>query len=226
MIEIEPRRKAREVVAEKLSAFIAGKGLRPGDRLPTETALAEQFGVSRLTLREATKALEFLGLLESKPGVGLTVGQVCFRRVAEYLGTHTDLRDATASQLVETRLIIESGVLPHVMGRMREDPSVYESLARINDDLRRADDLAVWVDRDIALHRRLVECGGLSPLLAINDLLTAFFRRFRETVRKADWKSGIGSHARLLDALRDGDLDAARAELTTHIRYHLQETRP
>ena len=61
-------------MAEKLTAFITSQGLKPGDRLPTEHELAASFGVSRLSLREATKALEFLGIVEAKPGCGLSVG--------------------------------------------------------------------------------------------------------------------------------------------------------
>ncbi len=46
----------------------------PGDRLPTENQLAETFGISRLSVCEATKTLEFFGIIDSKSGVGLTVG--------------------------------------------------------------------------------------------------------------------------------------------------------
>ena len=76
MLETLPRRKIRDVVADRLKSYIQSENLVPGDRLPTETELAEMFGVSRLSLREATKALEFLGILESRTGVGLTVGRI------------------------------------------------------------------------------------------------------------------------------------------------------
>src|SRR4051812_22417259 len=133
MRETAPRQKIRDVVADQLRSFITDSGFKPGDRLPTETALAAQFGVNRLSLREATKALEFLGIVESKPGVGLTVGRITVQRMTAHLGFHPALQDAPAVQLVETRIVIETGVLPHVIRRMRADPAAYESLARIND---------------------------------------------------------------------------------------------
>jgi GntR family transcriptional regulator, transcriptional repressor for pyruvate dehydrogenase complex len=221
MLEAVPRRKIRDVVADRLRGYIAESGFKPGDRLPTETALAEQFGVSRLSLREATKALEFLGIVESKPGVGLTVGRVTVQRVTAYLGFHPALQDASPIQLVETRIVIETGVLPYVMRRMQDDPSVYEALDGINGELRRARDLERWTERDIAFHHQLVEFSGLSPLLAFNDLLTVFFHRFRESVKKGEWKAGVASHQRLIDALRDRHLDAAGEELRIHIQSHL-----
>jgi DNA-binding FadR family transcriptional regulator len=55
---------------EPVAEYIVDASLKPGDRLPTETELAARFGVSRLSLREATKALELLGIVEARPGKG------------------------------------------------------------------------------------------------------------------------------------------------------------
>ena len=214
------RRKIREVVASRLKSYITSRGLKTGDRLPTETELAAQFGVSRLSLREATKSLEFLGIVEARPGLGLTVGQVNLDRVTEYLEFHPALQNAPSEQLIQTRIVIETGVLPYVIRQMRRDPSVYQGLQELNDRLRRARELSQWVELDIAFHRRLVESSGLSPLLAFNDLLSVFFQRFRESVKKAEWRTGIESHQRLLDALRDRKLATACNELRRHVESH------
>ena len=64
------RSKVRDQVAEQIKQYIVEQELGPGDRLPTENQLAETFGISRLGVREATKSLEFLGVVESKTGVG------------------------------------------------------------------------------------------------------------------------------------------------------------
>jgi len=216
------RPKIRDVVAARLRTFIVDERLKPGDRLPTETALAEQFGVSRLSLREATKALEFLGVVESKPGRGLSVGRMNFDRLTQYVEFHPELHDAPPRQLIQTRIVIETGVLPYVIERMRCDQAVFAALDEINGRLRKARDLKHWITHDIAFHRQLVESSGLAPLLAMNDLLAAFFRRFRESVKRAEWQDGIESHQRLIDLLHNGDLPAAGDELRTHIESHLK----
>jgi GntR family transcriptional regulator, transcriptional repressor for pyruvate dehydrogenase complex len=220
MLETVPRRKIREVVAQRLKDFISSEKLRPGDRLPTENQLADQFGVSRLSLREATKALEFLGIVEARPGRGLSVGQVTLERMTEYLGFHPALQDASPAQLIETRIIVETGVLPHVMQRMRSDPSIERSLNDINERLRNTRTLQRWVTLDIQFHRCLLESSGLSPLIVFNDLLAVFFKRFRESVKKAEWQEGTDSHQRLIDHLAQGRLDAACADLREHIESH------
>ena len=117
-------------------------------------------------------------------------------------------------------MLIETGVLPYVMRRMQEDPAVYDGLAEIVEQLRRERDLARWVELDIAFHRRLVESSGLSPLLPFNDLLAVFFQRFRESVKRAEWKIAIDGHQRLIELLRAGNLEAACKEMEEHIGSH------
>ena len=135
MLEVIERSKLREVVLSRLRKYIVDESLRPGDRLPTETELAARFGVSRLSLREATKSLEMLGIVQAKPGRGLTVGHVNMDRVTEYLGFHPALQNVAPDVLIDTRLVIETGVLPHVARRMSRDPAIYEKLDGINREL-------------------------------------------------------------------------------------------
>jgi DNA-binding GntR family transcriptional regulator len=103
---------------------------------------------------------------------------------------------------------------------MQQDSGIYESLNEINEGLRRARALRRWVELDIAFHRLLVESSGLSPLLTFSDLLATFFLQFRESVKKAEWKAGIESHQRIIDALQVGKLGGARDELQRHIESH------
>jgi GntR family transcriptional regulator, transcriptional repressor for pyruvate dehydrogenase complex len=220
MLKTIPRSKLRDVVARRLRALIVDGAMKPGDRLPTEAALAEQFGVSRLSLREATKSLEFLGIVEARPGRGLTVGRVDMERVTEYLGFHPALQDVAPHVLIDTRLVIETGVLPHVARRMSEDPALYDRLNAINGELRQARTLQRWVELDIEFHRELIRGSGLSPLMAFSDLLAVFFQQFRESVKKAEWADGIASHQRILDELRAGHLPLADQHLRAHIESH------
>ena len=64
-----------EAVAEQLMAMIARGQLKPGDRLPTEPKLMEQFNVERSTLREAVKSLVVAGLLETRRSSGTFVSE-------------------------------------------------------------------------------------------------------------------------------------------------------
>lgn len=212
------RPKMRNQVSEQIKQYIIEQKLMPGDRLPTETQLAETFGISRLSLREATKSLEFLGIIESKTGVGLTVGRLDLGRLTNHLGFHAGLLDADPQQLIDSRVIIETGVLPHVVRRMLEDPSIEASLREIVVQFRTAKDLKSLIEIDIRFHRSLIEASGLQPLVAFNELLTIFFGRFREAIGKVEYrKVGYESHRRLVDLLAAGKAEAASTELKRQI---------
>ncbi len=220
MLKILPRRKIRDQAAQQIKEFILTERLGPGDRLPTESELAETFGISRLSVREATKALEFIGIVQAKTGVGLTVGQMDLNRVTEHLGFHPALNRADPLQLIDTRVIIEIGALPHICKRMVVNESIYDRLQSVIDRSQSARKLETWIDLDIEFHRTLLESSGLAPLVAFGDLLHVFFQTFRESVKKAQWKAGTESHQRLIDALRDGKIKIAGNELRQHIEFH------
>jgi GntR family transcriptional regulator, transcriptional repressor for pyruvate dehydrogenase complex len=214
--------KIRDRIASRLRSYIARHDLKVGDRLPTETQLALQFGVSRLSVREATKTLEFLGIVKSKPGLGLSVGQIDLERIGELIGSHPAIQSASARQLIETRIVVETGVLPHVMRRMKADPAVHASLQQIVQRMRKVRKLRDFIELDVEFHRSLVAASQLSPLLAINELLTVFFREFRESVKKAQRMTAIESHQTLIDLLRDQRLEEACDALREHIESHLE----
>lgn len=217
--------KIREQAAEQIKQYIVDQNLSPGDKLPTETQLAEAFGVSRLSVREATKSLEYLGIVESKSGVGLTVREIDLERVTEHLNFHPSLQRADPAQLIDSRIIIETGCLPFVIRRMSDDPSIGIRLQSLVDHFRSACDLRTWIGIDVTFHRTLLESSGLEPLVAFGDLLHVFFYRFRESVSNAEWKHSIDSHQRIVDFLATGDVSAAASELKDHIESHKDRNR-
>src|SRR6056297_1010969 len=206
------RPKMRDQVSEQIKQYIIEKKLMPGDRLPTENQLAEAFGISRLSVREATKTLEFLGIVESKTGVGLTVGRLDLNRLTQHLGFHSGLLDADPQQLIDSRVILETGVLPHVVRRMEEDPSLGKEFQRIVEQFRTARSVKAAIAIDIQFHRALIEASGLQPIVAFNELLVVFFRRFYDAIKKVDVKVGIEHHQRLVDLQTAGPLEEATSE--------------
>ena len=215
-----PKLKKSEMVAGRLRDYIIEHQLKPGDRLPTEDQLAELFAVSRVSVREATKALGFLGIIEAAPRRGLTVGQVSMDRVSKYLGFQIAVADLPFDELIATRIVIETGGLDHVAKRMVADPSVYAMLREQNDRLRAATRRDDWIENDVQFHCKLVAASGLQALTAFNDLLQVFFVRLREDFPRSAWLSGIESHQDIIDALRAGDIQMAGDLLRAHIESH------
>ncbi len=63
-------KRVYQQVAEQVQEMILSGALRPGDRLPSERVMAAEFGVSRNSVREAVRAMEILGFVESRQGGG------------------------------------------------------------------------------------------------------------------------------------------------------------
>jgi DNA-binding FadR family transcriptional regulator len=222
MPEAIERRNLSEVVAERIKQYIIDHNLKPGDRLPTEQELSDRFGVSRVSTREATKALGFLGIIDAAPRRGLIVGHVDMKRVTNYLGFHLAISDFPRPQLLDARIIMETGALAHVMKRMADDPTLYDRLVAAADVVQAAPDLDERIHADAEFHRALLDASGIGPLLAFHDLLTIFFDRFRRSLACGDWETGLRQHRQILDALRAGDLKLACDVLTRHVDYHRQ----
>ena len=214
------RQNISEIVAGRLKQFIIDNGLKPGDRLPTEQELADRFGVSRVSLREATKALSFLGIIRSAPRRGLTVGQIDMKRVTEYLGFHLALTDYPNAELLQARIVIETGALVQLMERMQADPQLYAQLHGAAKRLQQLSDPVERIEGDVAFHRALLEASGIAPLVAFNDLLQIFFNRFRQAFLDGQWEIGAQMHVDIVDALRDGKLEVAQTTMLAHLEYY------
>lgn len=220
MPETVERQNLSEMVAERIKQYIIDHRLRPGDRLPTEQELADRFGVSRVSTREATKALGFLGIIDAAPRRGLVVGHIDMKRVTNYLGFHLAISDFPLGQLLDARNVIETGGLPHVMRRMADDAELHARLTEQAEKVRQARGLDERIAADAAFHRALLDASGIGPLLAFHDLLTIFFTRFRRSLASGDWEGGMKQHQQMLDALRDGDLKRACEMMSRHLDHH------
>jgi GntR family transcriptional repressor for pyruvate dehydrogenase complex len=217
--------RIRDQIAEQIRGLIVSERLQPGDRLPTETEMAERFGVSRLTVREATKALEFLGILRSKTGVGLTVGELDWQKMTHNLGFHASLHQVDADELIDSRVIVETGIIPYVMRRIEQEPQILVRLQELVAQLHDATDLQTRVEVDLQFHRTLLEASGLAPMIAFGEMLQVFFQKFRDSVKKAGWEEAVASHQRIVDSLKSQMPAKAIAELKQHIENHRRKSK-
>ncbi|MGF3031688.1 FadR/GntR family transcriptional regulator, partial [Microbacterium alcoholitolerans] len=85
-------------MTESMLATIASGGFAPGDWLPSERELSDQFGVSRTVIREAVRGLEAKGVVEVRSGRGVRVAHVSSSRVSESLQLY--LSGAQSQQLL------------------------------------------------------------------------------------------------------------------------------
>lgn len=199
----------------RLRDFIRAEGLTPGDRLPPEATLAAELGVSRMSLREATRSLQTLGVIEARHGNGLYVSEFSFRPVVEQLPYGLASPGLALDEVLTAREAMEVGLMPAVARLdVGDDLATCADLAREMTALEAAGESIVDVDR--RFHLQLYK--GLGNAL-VDNLIELFWELF---VRLGDAlpepaEGGRGArHLAIVTALRAGDAVAGIEAMREH----------
>ncbi|MCC5973936.1 MAG: FadR family transcriptional regulator [Rubellimicrobium sp.] len=213
-------------MVEQIIGFIKAGRLQPGDRLPSERDLAERFGVSRPSLREAMRALSVLGVLEIRHGGGAFVTALQAVDMLKPFYLFLSLSDVSIEKLYEARSFIEGEIC--ALAAARADPALCDGLeAMIEDQLEVIEDVDAYMAADSRFHARLAEVSE-NPFLARAahslNVLGIEFRRASAERGHAQARS-IEDHRLILAALRARDPEAARAAGQAHMQQVYATTR-
>lgn len=200
-------------VAEQISALIDEGVFLPGVRLPGERELAERFGVSRVTIREAEIAMQAVGRIEIKTGSGVYVCET----QPEAPGA---LPDVSAFELTEARALFEAeaaalaaeNITPEALDKM-------EALLELMNVPGQSEE-ATLADRDF--HMTIAEASGNK---AVVHTIVSLWRMRAElpnvkvaydSVCVKDAAYRVREHRDIFDALKAGDPSAARQAMRQH----------
>ncbi|MGP3974165.1 FadR/GntR family transcriptional regulator [Streptomyces sp. 8N114] len=204
---------------DQIKALIAEGRLDPGQRLPTERDLAAQLGVSRSSMREAVRALTFMGVLEARHGSGVYVTQLDAGDLLESLGVVADLsRGPQMVELLEVRKILESTAT--ALAAARIDAGQLAEVERHLRAMDATDDTEAILAHDLAFHRAIAEAAGNDTMAAVLEGLSS--RTFRARVWRGYQEEGAidrtrREHARIYRALVDRDPESARTAAAAHV---------
>src|SRR6056297_2092576 len=113
-MKFEPIQKNRisEQIIDQIYSLIISGNLKPGDKMPSERELSEQFEVSRNSIREAIRILEILGFLVSKRGDGTYITEMSENIFEDYISKQNiNIEHVKAYELIEARLMIEPKIV-------------------------------------------------------------------------------------------------------------------
>jgi GntR family transcriptional repressor for pyruvate dehydrogenase complex len=138
-------------IVEQLIDLIVNGEFKPGDKLPPERELRESLSVGRSSLREATKTLQALGVLEVKPGLGMYVSQGDISSFTKPLAVGLFLNQSNVQQVIEARSVIEVALAGWAAERATEEDIAL--IGQIYDKLCESQaDMDSYVDYDIKFH--------------------------------------------------------------------------
>jgi len=205
---------------EKIKAMIVSGELRPGDRLPKESDLAERLGLSRNSLREAVRALSLIRVLDVRQGDGTYVTSLEPAVLLDGVGIAVELlQGETLLEIMEVRRLFEP--VATGIAATRISPPQLAEVKKHLDAMRAAhDDIGRLIKHDAAFHRAVIEATGNRTLASLLDRISS------QTLRARVWRGlvdgnaagrTLAEHEAIYAALAAGDGALAQAAALVHV---------
>lgn len=220
---VETKSLARQIADSIREAIVSGQ-LQADDRLPTEPELAERYGVSRPTIREALKRLAAQKLVRSRrgPAGGTFIRRIESKDLADGLSTNfmlmVGMGEISLDQVAESRAGLE-GLCAELAANNIED----RHLAALEQELAEQADPATsdecFCASDVRFHKTIASATG-NPILEIT--MTAVLDALQPATnlivyRLRDRNEVIRQHQLIIEALRQGDVEAATQAISTQM---------
>ncbi|MGH3252556.1 MAG: FadR/GntR family transcriptional regulator [Trebonia sp.] len=221
---VEQRRTFEQILLQIEEAIVSG-GLKPGDRLPPERDLAQTFGVSRASVREALRVLEMFGVIVARRGTGPDAGSIVATSAQNGLESalrlHVGLLRIPTRDMVEVRAALEQQAARRAAERM--DDKMTTRLHEIVTGMRTATGIAEFNEFDTEFHVEIARVSGNALLPVLMEALRGTMRRamLEGFGRLADWRTErdhlVGEHERMIGFIEARDVEAAGAAMQDHV---------
>ena len=208
-------------LADDLRRQIEGGLVQPGERLPTEQALAARYAVSRTVVREAVSRLRSSGLLVARQGSGMFVAALDAARPLDF--DSSVLADLGAVlEVVEVRRALESEVaaLAALRATATQRRTIQDALALADGSIASG---SATIDEDLAFHQAVAEAAGNPQFPRLLRHLEQYLReamtvtRRNESMKQEFITQVRQEHQAIADAILARDADAARAAAARHM---------
>jgi GntR family transcriptional regulator, transcriptional repressor for pyruvate dehydrogenase complex len=227
-----PRRRTYDALLQDIEADLRSGKITLGDRLPGERTLAETYGISRASVREAIRILDAMGVLRSSVGSGPTSGAIVISDPSAGLSSALRLHVASSrlpvEDIVQTRILLETWTAQAAAARTGGDEELEQAAqllqAMDNPDL----DRATFHELDARFHVALSSLAGNAVVATMMESLSGSIVGYVKGAMDAmdAWPDVLSAlrtqHHGIFDAVhaRDGEL-AARL-LREHIEWFYQ----
>lgn len=213
--------RVSELIADQIRTLIREGQLKPGDRLPSERDLCQQFGVSRVTVRDALRLLEGAGLIDTKVGArgGAFVRAPTVTKLGEGITDMVSMSALHADEVTEARLVLELGIVALVCERATE-----EDLSELRAICDRAERALAEGHHDVSCSAEFhVRFARAAHNRALNLLVESFQAALRHSLEEAQSVAprmgipGVAEHKALVEAVARRDVDRAKTIMARHL---------
>ena len=225
---ISPK-KISSQIAEQIRASILAGEFAPGEKLPPERELAEMFGVSRPSVREALNLLASSGLVMSYQGGGTVVMSLMETTAGNPMTELIRSQQERALDVIEVRKAIEASTAFYAAQRAL--PEDIRTMERIVDGLREnLEGLKPSENLDANFHLAIAKATHNIVWLHLMQNIFDAMKEFQQSVWRAVYLTGedhhllYQHHRRIFEAIRNRDPEAARAAMAEHLNFAEQRS--
>lgn len=201
---------------------IRSQAWRAGQRIPTERALSEEFGLSRSTVRRVLLDFKRQRLITQTVGSGTYVAEQA-QEALSALAPAAGARSVSPAELMNARLVLEPALIDTVIGNATSDD--FARMDECNRHAQAATTLEEFERWDAALHEAIAQATH-------NGFLIGVFRLMNEVRAQGEWgvlkrrsasaerrQAYQQEHRALVEALRQRDAESARAACIAHLQH-------
>jgi GntR family transcriptional regulator, transcriptional repressor for pyruvate dehydrogenase complex len=222
MLRARGRGRVSEAIVRRIQEQISEGRLLAGHKLPAEREMARQFKTSRVSVREAYRSLEDLGLLRIRRGAegGAFIAEVDHEPVLRSLSLVLNLGKTSHRQLTEARMLIEPPIAQLAALRARK-----EDIARLQrvlvEEERDSHRTGPFRPTHSRFHRTVADCARNLPLIvlmnALADLTANAASSLDVSTRAQNRLTNCHFHRKIFDAICRRDGDAAYKIMAEHV---------
>jgi GntR family transcriptional repressor for pyruvate dehydrogenase complex len=217
---IEPVKRSRiyEHIVEQIRALIREGRWAPGDQIPPERELAERFKVSRTSVREALRALEMQGVIDSRQGGGTFVRTADIETLVPPLAAAILRGRRELAEVLEVRELIEPGI-----ARRAAERATAEHISELEEVLARQRACIAegrpFIDEDTAFHYTLARAADNHILLRLHNVILDVLRESRQSYLHVPDRpqTSVRGHEAILRAVAQHDGEEAYRASLEHI---------
>ena len=207
-------------VTQQIQNLIITGELKPGDKLPSEAGLCEQFGVSRTVIREATRSLAERGLLSAEPGRGTFVTEISCEDVWASFGLYVRASDISVKNLAEIRELLEVKIAE--LAAERADPEDIAKLEQAIEEMQEnIESVEEFIYADLKFHIALAEATQNDMFLCLIGFLVEEVRDVRRASARGLALANIAQnhHRSILKCVKARDGEGAAVAMRQHLQH-------
>lgn len=195
-------------VLQEIKQYILDKGMTEGDRLPTERAFTEMYGVSRSVVREALSYLEHTGVIETVQGRGTVIKAPDISSLVEGFLFSFQVANGSKNDLLSLRIIFECAAIEEIV---KLDKDISDLKTIVNEDVIN------HYENDKAFHQTLLSATGNVLFEQLSSVIQSYFYHIEEEGKEINYIQTNEMHKKIIEAIANKDVQLAKELMTTHL---------